>query len=92
MSEVQEGSGVRFEDAPLRQFHLHAGFNACGGQFADGFELGIIGIAVAIAATQLHLSATWVGLLGAGALVGLFFGSLLTGVIADRYGRRWIFG
>lgn len=92
MSEVQVGSGIRFEDVPLRRFHLHAGFSACGGQFADGFELGIIGIAVAIAATPLHLSATWMGLLGAAALAGLFFGSLLTGVIADRYGRRFIFG
>ncbi|WP_063614158.1 MFS transporter [Bradyrhizobium sp. Cp5.3] len=92
MSEVQVGLGIRFEDVPLRRFHLRAGFSACGGQFADGFELGIIGIAVAIAATRLHLSATWMGLLGAGALAGLFFGNLLTGVIADRYGRRWIFG
>src|SRR5215472_311090 len=87
MVEVSVGSGV-----PLRRFHLHVGFSACGGQFADGFELGIIGIAIAIAATPLQLSATWMGLLGAAALTGLFFGSLVTGPIADRYGRRLIFG
>jgi len=92
MVEVSVGSGIQYEDVPLRRFHLHVGFSACGGQFADGFELGIIGIAIAIAATPLHLSATWMGLLGAAALAGLFFGSLLTGVVADRYGRRFIFG
>lgn len=92
MAEVRAGSEVRFEDVPLKPFHLHVGFSACGGQFADGFELGIIGIAIAIAATPLHLSAMWMGLLGAGALVGLFIGSLATGVIADRCGRRAIFG
>lgn len=92
MVEVNVGSRTRFEDLPLQRFHLHAGFSACGGQFADGFELGIIGIAVAIAAAPLHLSPTWMGLLGAGALAGLFFGSLITGVVADRYGRRFIFG
>jgi putative MFS transporter len=85
-------SNIRFEDVPLKPFHFHVGFSACGGQFADGFELGIIGIAIAIAATPLHLTATWMGLLGAGALAGLFIGSLMTGVIADRIGRRGIFG
>jgi putative MFS transporter len=91
MAEVVS-SNIRFEDVPLKPFHFHVGFSACGGQFADGFELGIIGIAIAIAATPLHLTATWMGLLGAGALAGLFLGSLATGVIADRIGRRGIFG
>ena len=91
MSEIAATADIPFEDVPLRRFHLHVGFSACGGQFADGFELGIIGIAIAIAAVPLHLSAVWMGLLGGGALAGLFFGSLLTGLIADRYGRRNIF-
>lgn len=83
---------IRFEDVPFRRFHLHLGLSGCGGQFADGFELGIIGIAVAIAAVSLKLSALELGLIAAAALVGLFIGSLFTGVIADRIGRRTIFG
>ena len=82
---------IPYEGVPFRRFHLHVGSSACGGQFADGFELGIIGIALAIAAVPLHLNAVWLGLLGAAALVGLFVGSLLSGVIADRFGRRNIF-
>lgn len=82
---------IAFEEVPFSRFHLRLGFGGCGGQFADGFELGIIGIAVAIAAGPLRLSALEMGLLGAAALTGLFAGALITGVIADRVGRRTIF-
>ncbi|KWF60057.1 MFS transporter [Burkholderia pseudomultivorans] len=44
-----------------------------------------------MAAGTLHLDALWMGLLGAASLAGLFFGSMLTGPIADKYGRRTIF-
>lgn len=84
-------AAVRFEEVPFCRFHVHLGLSGCGGQFADGFELGIIGIAIAIAAGPLHLAAWEMGLLGAAALAGLFIGSLLTGVVADRIGRRTIF-
>lgn len=82
---------IPFESVPFRRFHLHVGSSACGGQFADGFELGIIGLAIALAAVSLNLNAIWMGLLGAAALVGLFLGSLVSGVIVDRIGRRKIF-
>ncbi|MFT3814410.1 MAG: MFS transporter [Acidovorax sp.] len=80
-----------FENVPFRRFHLHVGSSACGGQFADGFELGIIGLAIALAAIPLHLNAIWMGLLGGAALAGLFLGSLVSGVIVDRIGRKKIF-
>ncbi|BAO90316.1 putative membrane protein [Caballeronia cordobensis] len=82
---------VLLEDLPLRPFHVGVAFSGTGGQFSDGFVLGIIGIAVSMAAGPLHLDALWMGLLGAASLAGLFFGSMLAGPIADRYGRRTIF-
>ncbi|MGH8918793.1 MAG: hypothetical protein ACRD0H_10765 [Actinomycetes bacterium] len=43
-----------------------------GGQFSDGF---IIGIGIASATTTLGLTPLWVGLLGAATLTGLFLGA-----------------
>lgn len=82
---------VAFDDVPLRRFHLLVATAGAGGQFSDGYILGIIGISVVSAADALALSPLWLGLIGAGSLVGLFIGSLLTGPLADRVGRRRIF-
>lgn len=82
---------VAFENAPLTPFHLRVTFAGTGGQFSDGFVLGIIGIALAIATPQLHLNAVWMGILGAASLAGLFAGSLFAGSFVDRFGRRTLF-
>lgn len=82
---------VSFEDLALSRFHIRTVFSGTGGQFSDGFVLGIIGIAVSMAAGPLQLNALWMGLLGAASLAGLFVGSLVAGPLADRFGRRTIF-
>lgn len=84
-------SQVSFEDLPLSRFHIRTVFSGTGGQFSDGFVLGIIGIAVSMAAGPLQLTALWMGLLGAASLAGLFLGSLFAGPLADKFGRRTIF-
>jgi putative MFS transporter len=80
-----------YEDAPLRTFHVRVCIASTGGVFADGFGLGIIGISLGLAAPRLGLSPVWIGLLGGASLAGLFAGALLTGLAADRFGRRPIF-
>ncbi|RDU95859.1 MFS transporter [Trinickia dinghuensis] len=82
---------VFMEDLPLRKFHFRVVLAGGGGQFSDGFILGIIGIAVSIAAKPMHLDAMWLGLIAAAALAGIFLGSICTGPFADRFGRRGIF-
>ena len=84
-------SPVAFEDAPLTPFHLRVTLAGTGGQFSDGYVLGIVGIALAIATPQLHLNAYWLGILGAASLAGLFLGSLFAGPFVDRFGRRALF-
>jgi putative MFS transporter len=88
---ARQQSPVAFEDAPLTPFHLRVALAGTGGQFSDGFVLGIIGIALAIATPQLHLNVFWLGILGAASLAGLFAGSLFAGPFVDRFGRRALF-
>jgi len=80
-----------YDDAPLRPFHLRVAVASFGGVFSDGFGLGIIGIALGLAAPQLALTPLWLGLIGGASLAGLFLGALFTGPNADRFGRRPIF-
>jgi putative MFS transporter len=82
---------IEYDEAPLRPFHLRIAVASCGGVFSDGFGLGIIGISLSHAAPLLHLNSVWMGLLGGASLFGLFAGSLVTGPVADRFGRRPIF-
>jgi len=93
MTNVSHGTAALtdYEEAPLRLIHLRVAIGASGGEFSDGFGLGIIGICLVRAAPQLGIGALWLGLLGGASLVGLFFGSLLSGPAADRFGRRPIF-
>jgi putative MFS transporter len=84
-------AGIAYEDAPFRAFHVRVCAAGTGGVFADGFALGIIGIALSLATRELDLGPAWLGLLGGASLAGLFAGALVAGLAADRFGRRPIF-
>jgi MFS transporter, putative metabolite transport protein len=80
-----------FEDAPVRPFHLRLVAASGAGVFSTAAALGVVGIPLGLATPQLQLTPLWIGLLGGASLVGLFFGALAAGPIADRFGRRAIF-
>lgn len=77
-----------FEDAPFSPIHKKIAVGTFMGQICDGYILGIVGIALSYATGVLGLDSFWMGLIGAGALFGILFGSLLTGIIIDRMGRK----
>ncbi len=93
MSDAGAGNDalLAYDDAPLGRFHYRVAVASTGGVFSDGFGLGIIGTALAVATTELKLTPLWLGLLGGASLAGLFVGALITGPIADHFGRRRIF-
>jgi len=82
---------VPFDEAPLCALHWRLAVASTAGVFADGYGLGIIGIALSMAAPQLQLDPFWIGLIGGASLAGLFAGALLIGPICDQWGRRPIF-
>lgn len=57
------------------------------GQFTCGYAIQISGTAITAAQKVMPVSDTWIGLIGAGTLIGLA-GSLLVGKLSDRIGRR----
>jgi MFS family permease len=82
---------VDFEDAPFGRVHWKLAIGATTGYLSDGYTLGVVGIALAGAQSQLVLSPGWLGALGGGSLAGLLVGALFCGPAADRFGRRPIF-
>lgn len=79
---------INFEDAPFSPIHKKIAVGTFMGQICDGYILGIVGIALSYATGVLGLDSFWMGLIGAGALFGILLGSLLTGIIIDRIGRK----
>jgi len=79
-----------YKEAALSSVHKRIFLCVVLGQIACGYALGIAGTALTKATGPLNLSSFWVGLLGAGTLIGLF-GSLIVGNIADKIGRRPLF-
>lgn len=78
----------QFDEAPLRPLHIKASVGGMGGQFSDGYLLGLIGIAMSMATEPLGLTTSWLGLIGSASLLGILFASLLIGPLADRFGRK----
>jgi putative MFS transporter len=88
MAELQS---ISFEDAPFSAVHRKVRAGAFMGMICCGYILGIVGIALSYAAEPLGLTSFWMGVIGAGSLFGILFGSLVIGALADRVGRRPLF-
>lgn len=84
-------SSSLIDDARFRPFHRKMFALTAGGQFLDGYLLSIVGVVVLGMSDDLGMSASQVGLIGASALVGLFFGGLIFGRVTDRIGRQLLF-
>lgn len=79
------------DDAPLSGFHKRLAIFSSGGPFLDGYILSIIGVAMVQASPALNLTPSQEGLVGASALIGIFFGGFLGGWLTDIFGRKWLF-
>lgn len=82
--------GINYKEAPLSNIHKKVFLCYVLGQITCGYTLSISGTALTQAEHSLRLNSFWMGLLGAGTLIGLF-GSVIIGNIADKIGRSKLF-
>lgn len=54
----------------------------------DGYDLAVVGVALPSIMSEMGVSATTVGLMTSSALVGMIFGAIGLGALADKLGRR----
>ncbi len=79
------------EEMPLSRFHYKMFAYASGSTFLDGYIIGIVAIALSVMQTQLDMSVTMIGLIGAATLAGMLFGGVLGGYLTDIIGRKKMF-
>lgn len=79
------------DTATFSKFHRKLVIGCMGGPLLDGYMLSIIGIAMLGIAGQFHSNELEVSLIGASALVGIFFGAILLGPLTDKIGRRLMY-
>ncbi|SOY70574.1 MFS transporter [Cupriavidus taiwanensis] len=84
-------NNVSIEDVPLNGFHQLLCIRSGGGWLLDGYVLSIIGVAMVPLAAALGLSGFWQGMVAASALIGIFCGGFLGGVLTGRLGRKTLY-
>ncbi|MCM6776335.1 MFS transporter [Nocardia sp. CDC159] len=76
------------DDAPFTSFHRWLTVACSGGPLLDGYILSIVGTALIGMKSELALSTSEIQLIGAAALLGMFVGGALFGVLTDKIGRE----
>lgn len=64
---------------------------AGGGWLFDALDLLLLGSVVAAAGAEWHLSKPAIGFIITANLIGMFLGASLSGIAADRFGRKAVF-
>jgi putative MFS transporter len=91
MSSITASSGNTIDEAATRTFHLRMSAFVGGGQFIDGYILGVVAIALVLLPKSFGLTPVWKGLIGSSALIGTFVGALIFGWVADHIGRKRLY-
>ena len=82
---------ARLERLPITWVHYRLLLVHGFGWLFDAMDVGIVTFVLAPLAKQWSLSPSQVGLIGSAGLAGMFIGALLSGILADRWGRRAVF-
>lgn len=92
MSKQQQTLVDTLNDAPLSPFHMRIVIVVGLGFFTDAYALFIVGPALSLLKTEWHPSSIETQLLSSVALLASFIGAIVFGRLADRVGRKAIYG
>ena len=79
------------DDSKLKKEHFKIAILSSGGSFLDGFDISIISVAILILRPEFALTTTEVTLLLGSTILGMIFGGIIVGYIADLKGRRYLY-
>ena len=79
------------DDSKLKKVHFKIATLSSGGSFLDGFDISIISVAILILRPEFALTPTEVTLLLGSTILGMIFGGIVVGYIADLKGRRYLY-
>lgn len=82
---------VHLDDGSLTMRQLFIASTAAGGLFLDGYNVLIFSGALLGIVPYFHLKAGAVGLIGASVFAGMIIGTLVSGPLTDKFGRKPVF-
>ncbi len=85
--ELQES-----DNRQLQAYHYKIVLTAGMGFFTDAYDLFVIGVVTALLIPLWHLTTTQVALLNGAALAAAAVGSVCFGTLADKFGRKKLYG
>lgn len=81
----------RFERLPVTSFQKALFIVIATAWLFDSMDLGMMSFVLGSIRADFHLSTAQAGLLGSASFLGMFVGAGLSGILADRFGRRSVF-
>jgi len=82
----------QLDESQLSGFHFKTVITAGMGFFTDAYDLFIIGVVSTILKNTWHIDTIQISLLSSTALLAAALGAIVFGRIADRLGRKFVYG
>ena len=79
------------DESKVRRIHLKITALSSGGNFLDGYDLAIISVAILLLTPEFSLTSAEQTLLLGSTLLGMVFGGIMGGHLADRGGRKLLY-